>query len=338
MPTPEEKTAQDEAKASLERMQNFDIQSLPREQELGTKLNFKDAVGPASRLVELYARLAPAALQDFPADKLNQLRDITNENYNLLDQVMTFSPELSNPHEARQTLIEQITNAYPSAFNVAHPLIAYSLHRAADFQRLDRDARTTLQTVRDQGDALKQQLENQLKEAEKIVDEVRQVAAETGVSQQASYFKGAADDHEKASESWRKRTVSLAWLLGVYGVASLFIAKIPLLEPSDTYQSIQLGVSKILIFAVLSFMLYLSARSHLSHKHNEIVNRHRQNSLLTYRALVDAAGSSENREVILTHAAACIYAPQPTGYSQDGGEATKASSVVEVMGKPLAGS
>ena len=177
MPTPEEKTAQDEARASLERMQNFDVQSLPREQELGTKLNFKDVVGPASRLIELYARLAPAALQDFPTSKLNQLMSVANENYNLLNQVLTFSPEQGNPHDERQALIDQITQAYPHAFDVTHPLIAYSLHRSADFQRLDRDARATLQRVRDQGETLKQQLENQLKEAAEIVDKVRQVAA-----------------------------------------------------------------------------------------------------------------------------------------------------------------
>ena len=338
MHMPEEEAAQNEAKTSLERMQNFDVQSLPREQELGSGLNFKDAVGPARRLVELYTRLTLAALQDFPQNTLDSLKNVADENYNLLNQVITFSHEQDHPTTARQSLIEQITDAYPSTFKVIHPLIAYSLHRSADFQRLDREARATLQGVRDQGDMLKQQLEDQLKEAAKIVDEVRQVAAETGVSQQASYFKEEADTHEKASESWRQKTVKLAWVLGVYGVASLFIHKIPLLEPSNMYQSIQLGVSKILVFAVISFMLYLSARSYLSHKHNAIVNRHRQNSLLTYRALVEAAGSSENREVILTHAAACIYGPQPTGYSQIGGEATKASSVVEVFGKPLAGS
>jgi len=91
------------------------------------------------------------------------------------------------------------------------------------------------------------------------------------------------------------------------------------------------------VFAVLSFMLYLSARSFLSHKHNAVVNRHRQNALLTYRALADAAAADQNREVILTHAAACIFSPQPTGYSNDGGDAAKVSSVVEVFGKPFAG-
>ena len=338
MATPEQQNkAENEAKASLERMQEFDVLTLPRGQELGTTLNFADAVKPATRLVDLYLRLASAALQDFPVDKLTQLKDVANQDYNLLNQVLTFSLEAGSPFDARQHLINQIIDAYENTFNVLHPLVAYSLHRSADFQRLDRDARSTLQSVQDQGDALRQQLEDQLKEASKIVEEVRDVAAETGVSQQARYFKTEADGHENASEIWRTRTVRLSWLLGGYGVASLFIAKIPWLEPTDTYQSVQLGVSKVLIFAVISFMLYLSARSYLSHKHNAIVNRHRQNALLTYRALVDAAGGAENREVVLTHAAACIYGPQPTGYSQDGGEAPRASSVVEVFGKPFGG-
>ena len=34
MPAPEENAAQDEAKTSLQRMQNFDVQSLPGEKEL----------------------------------------------------------------------------------------------------------------------------------------------------------------------------------------------------------------------------------------------------------------------------------------------------------------
>lgn len=337
MATTADQTARQEATDSLERLQGFDLESLPREQELGTRLNFRDAVEPAKRLIELYQRLSPAALQDFPIERLNQVKGLANENFNLFSQVQSFDPDQGNPQSVRQNLIQQITNAYPNAFNVLHPLIAYSLHRSADFQGLDREARATLQGVHDRADGLRQELEKQLKEAERIVDEVRQVAAETGVSQQASYFKTEADSHEAASEQWRGRTVRLAWLLGTYGVLSLFLAKLPFLAPADTYQSIQLGVSKVLIFAVISFMLYLFARSYLSHKHNAIVNRHRQNALLTYRALADAAAAAQNREVILTHAAACIFAPQPTGYSHEGGEAPRASSVVEVFGKPFAG-
>ena len=44
-------------------------------------------------------------------------------------------------------------------------------------------------------------------------------------------------------------------------------------------------------------------------------NRHRQNALLTYRALVAAAGEHETEDIVLAHAAVCIFAPQETGYS-----------------------
>jgi hypothetical protein len=65
-------------------------------------------------------------------------------------------------------------------------------------------------------------------------------------------------------------------------------------------------------------MLLLCARNFLSHKHNAIVNRHRQNALLTFNALVKAAGSEDRSDVILTYAAACIFSPQETGYTKAG--------------------
>ena len=55
---------------------------------------------------------------------------------------------------------------------------------------------------------------------------------------------------------------------------------------------------------------FLFAKVFISHKHNAIVNRHRQNALLTYKALVEAAGDTPNREVIFVQAAACIFNPK----------------------------
>ena len=100
-----------------------------------------------------------------------------------------------------------------------------------------------------------------------------------------------------------------------------------------------MAVSKILIFSVISFILYLSARNFLSHKHNAVVNRHRQNALMTYKALVEAAGEKQQAsEAVLLHAAACIYAPQPTGYAGGGSDVQGATSVIELLSKPLSAS
>lgn len=334
--TKEEIDLRDEAATSLDRMQTFDADSLVREEDLGRALNFKDAVAPAERLIELYRRLSPAALEDFPTDKLTQIRNLANQDFNLLNQIITFSAEQSNPQNVRQSLIQQLSSAYPNTFNILHPLVAYSLHRSADFERLDRDARGTLQLVKDRAAELTDELQGKLDAATTIVEDVRKVAAETGVSQQATYFRDEAAEHNGEAEKWRTRTVNMAWLLGAYAFISLFIAKVPFLSPTNSYESIQLIVSKILIFAVISYMLYLSSRNFLSHKHNGIVNKHRQNALMTFKALVDAAVTPDNRDVVLTHASACIFAPQSTGYSEGGGvDAAKATSVIEILGKPI---
>ncbi len=94
----------------------------------------------------------------------------------------------------------------------------------------------------------------------------------------------------------------------------------------------QIVASKVLIFAVLGYMLLLSARNFLSHKHNSVTNKHRQNSLATFKALVDAGGTQEARDVVLKYAAASVFTPQETGYANttSGGSSPSASTVVEL--------
>lgn len=315
-------------------MQGFDSQTLVREEELGKSKNFKDAVEPAERLIALYCRLSVAALQDFPDDKLREVQNRANADFRLFQDVLNFHTDRTTLE--RDDLITGIRNAYNGCFITLHPLIAYSLHRSADFQRLDSDARGTLQTIQDRAQEQMAELEKVRLDAGRILEEVRTVAAEAGVSQQASFFRLAAEEHEERAQEWHKTTITLAWGMGAFAVASFFIHKIPFIAPTSAYETIQIAVSKILVFAVLSFMLYLSARSFLSHNHNAIVNRHRQHALMTYRALVEAAGDTPHQEVVLTHAAACIFSPQATGYSADGREAAPhAKSVVEFLGATL---
>jgi len=280
-----------EATDSLERIQQFDASSLPRESELGSELHFVEAVDPAEQLIELYKRLSVAALQDFPDQTLTIIKDNANNNYQLFTQALEFKAAQQNPQNAQNGIINSIKNAYQPAFQALHPFISYSLHRAADFQRLDTQARATLQSVKDK----------------------------------AEKFGGSMEVHENnakqiLAETWRSRTTKLAIGLGTYSVLSLFVHKIPGLDPSDTYQSIQLVTSKVLIFGVIAYMLSLSAKNFLSHKHNAILNKHRQNALLTFKALTDAAKEEENRDLVLNHASSCIFSPQETGY-------IKASSV-----------
>jgi len=325
-----------EAEESLVRMQQFDVSTLPRERELGSEVNFLGAVEPSTRLVDLYKRLSVTALDDLSQQGLQQVRDRANADFALLKQALDFKlASQSNPQATRDSIIQQLSQSYDPSFQTLHPYIAYSLHRSADFQRLDADARATMQAISDRAGIVEAQLQEHEKEAQRVLTEIRSVAAEEGVTQQSAHFRAEADRHDTEAETWRTRTVNLAIALGVYAALSVFLHKIPFLTPTSNYETIQLAISKVLVFSVLAYMLFLSARNFLNHKHNAIVNRHRQNALMTHRALVEAASDHGIREAIMVQAAGCIFSPQNTGYTggTSGGDSPSPKSVVELLSK-----
>lgn len=326
----------EEAKESLLRVQNFDAESLARESDLGARFNFKEAIQPANRLIRLFQQLSPDTLGDFPDNHLTVIRDHANATYNRFQEILKFDPEKTeNPAPTRTNLIKQLVDAYAGIFNHIFNYIAYGVGRSVDFRRLEHDARASIQAVQDNAEKSAKELENTKEEANGILADIRKIAAEHGVTQQAIYFKEEADTHEKQAEEWRRRTVKLAWFLGVYALLSLWFNKIPGLVPESAYQSWQLGTSKVLIFLVISYVLLLAARNFMAHRHNAVVNRHRQNALMTFQALVDAAKNPDAKDVVLSHAASCIYAPQETGYSKAAGSASLNRAIIEMLPKAL---
>jgi hypothetical protein len=338
MPTQEETTARQSCKESLVRIQQFDPGSLPREEELGRDLSFQEAVPAAKRLLGLYNQISQTVLEDFPQNQLKSLQSQADADYNRLSEILKFSPKQDNAYSVHNNLIQQIEQAYQGSFNALQPMITYSTSKSADFKRLETEARAMLQTITDKAAGLTQQLESDKKISQQILEDIRKVAAEQGVSQQATYFRDAAENHETDAEIWQKRTLWIAVILGVYAILTVGLHKIPWIKPDDLYSAVQLAISKVLIFAVLSYVLYLSTKNYLAQKHNAVINKHRQNALMTYEALADAAKDTSNREIILTHASACIFAPQPTGYT--GGQSSEgpvAKSVVELLTSTMGG-
>jgi hypothetical protein len=327
----------EEAKESLSRIQIFEVDKLPRVEDLGNKLNFSDVVNPAQQLIDFYKRLSITALQDFPDQVLTPIRDNANNHYKLFSQILEFDAGQQDPSTARTNLINQVSAVYQPAFQALHPYISYSLHRSADFQRLESDGRATLQSIEDKSNKISENLGKHEKDAKAALDEIRRVAAEEGVTKQAAHFNAEFEHHTTEASRWQEYAVKLAIALGVFAVASLFLHKIPFLKPENTYDAIQLSISKFLIFFVMAYMLFLSAKNFLNHKHNAIVNKHRQNALMTHTALVEASGDEGVRDAVLLQAASCIFSPQSTGYSS-GSESDVSSqkSMVEILSRPVA--
>lgn len=324
----------EETTKSVKRLQELDPASLARTGDYGT-FDFKPAVDPARRLIDLFKRIPMAALEDFPDGNLQQIRAQADAVFSMVEQIRKFKIEDGNPAGFRAQIVEQLTNQYPSTWGTLHPYIGYAAARVADFPRLEAEGRAAVQSINDRTAELVAALNATKAQAEEALNAARRAAAEQGVSQQAVYFRDEAAAHDTAAETWRKYTGLLAIALALYAAGSVFVHKWEWLKPTTGFESAQLITSKILIFAVISYVLILAAKNFLSHKHNAIVNKHRQNALMTFNALAQAAKDQSAKDIILTHAASCIFAPQETGYSKStsGPDPAIARSMVSLIAK-----
>ena len=127
--------------------------------------------------------------------------------------------------------------------------------------------------------------------------------------------------------------------LGLAAALSVGVHKISYLSPNNMYDSIQLAISKALLLGVIAYMLVLYSRNFMAHKHNAVINRHRQNALRTFNALAEASKSDDRRDIILSHAAACIFSPQDTGYTKSHQATdTPVTKLIEILPKSGAAS
>lgn len=319
---------------ALERIQAFDPTTLGREADLGRQMNFADAVKPAEALIAVYKRIPMSALSDFTDTQLNAIQVQADSDFNVFQQILNFDATSNDAVGTRTNILNNIKARRDKLFDQLWQFVAYGVARITDTSLLETQARATIQGIQDQAAKLTGQLANAKTDADNALSAIRAVASEQGVSQQANYFKDEAQSQELLAAKWLTYTYRFAAALGIFAILSLFLHKIEWIKPDSNAEMFQLVSSKVLIFTVLGYMLIMAARNYTTHKHNAVVNRHRQNALLTYRALVTAAEDIATQDIVLAHAASCIFSPQETGFANGkSGNGAGSKSVLELFTK-----
>lgn len=336
--TSEQRKSVEETRVSLARIHDFDAKSIGRKIELGDALNFEDGIPPLEKALLLFREVSPEVLADMSQQRRDTVKQSSDGLFNVLEQIRNFTPTSANPKQARDGLIQQLIAGYDNYFEQLWPSIAYSVRRNTDFARLEHEARAAIQSIEDRTKAIEASLRERQGEAEEALDAIRKVAAEQGVSQQALYFKEESEAHAQEAKVWYRRTRSLTIGLGIFAASTLFLHKIHWLAPASSAEAIQFGIGKMLTFATIAYFLILASRNYMAHRHNAIVNKHRQNSLVTYKALVEAAGDAANRDIILAKAADSVFGQQSTGFTKHDSDEGKALSMVNVGAGALKGS
>lgn len=322
-----------EANAIIRQLTDIDPESLNRKEALGAELNFIEAIPDAKRVVELFGRFVGRSLDALPDGAIREIRDVGHEVLLVFNEIMDFRPSKAadgNAIAERKRLILKLRDKSQTAFKQLLEFASYISSEQRSSDVLD-EYRSAFAQLRGRLTAEVGAAAAERQQVTEILSAAQEASGELAVTGQAAFFKEEACRHEKLAGKWAGWVVATIALVVITAIAGLMAPTWLGWKASSVPEAIQLGIAKALIFAVLTYAVVLSARNFLSHKHNAVLNRHRSNALQTYRALVEAANDEKSREIILSHAALCMFSPQDTGYTKHGSGSSLTAAGLEPL-------
>jgi hypothetical protein len=211
--------------------------------------------------------------------------------------------EPQHPGRLRDTYLQNFKEKADALTEQIVPLLTFvsaeRLH--AEWGAMSSGAIERLSEV-DRAVASAETLLNELKE---IVRVSRDQVQEVGVSQHAAHFSGEAQEHKKWARWWLAATAFTVCLTGAAGVANYFLV----MRSPDTGTSVQLVVAKVIVFSLLFSAVVWCAKIYRAHRHNYVVNRHRQNALSSFETFAKGSDDPQTKNAVLLQATQSIFAP-----------------------------
>ena len=334
----QEATERESLRKTLEELAAIEAEGLVRSDVLGSALNFRDGVPYFGRVLKLFKDLTKTNLDDASYNALTQLIGQARSALQLFKEIQGFDPSKhNNPAQVRDGLITRARDSYDSYYQVVTPVTAYLIRMGTDFEALEREAKEHFDNMVAQSTSEQDRQKNITSQMQAILESVKKAAAEVGVSQHAIHFRDEALKHRKESLWWLIATIVLALLAGMYSLWSFRQSlAFPPAAAAAWWPHLTYLVSRLLVLSVLFFGMGWSARNYKAHKHNEVVNTHRQNALRTFETFAKAADDKDTKDAVLLQATKSIFEGQSSGYLSGETEQVPSSTVIEVLRKAAA--
>lgn len=331
--SPERQIAIDAFKEAVSELLKIDLDELLTKgggfQDIS--INFSEALPYANDIKRIFKRLNDAYFADLNEGVLKNATDMAFRAITLFHNIKEFidrQPQRDSPQK-KEALIAKVKDLSNDITTYLYQFIAYA--ELPEF--LSKKHKSFLDEsvlIFNEIQIKKAEMQEIYAEGERLLNEIRGVAAKTVTSKYGKTFGGAAD---------KFKTYAKYWLMGVGALIVVLIA-VPIvlywliydiMVPDNTAEAIQIALLKIFIISVLYFALVTAVRIFRANKHNEVLNRHRQNALDTFDLFVGAAKDEATKNAVLLKTTETIFSPSQTGYLVKEAEPAGASQVLEII-------
>ncbi|QQG37504.1 MAG: hypothetical protein HYS26_02595 [Candidatus Kaiserbacteria bacterium] len=287
-----------------------------------------DTIGSTYELLKNLANQEDVLKEDsyIPSQLVNSLRDNVNTFNNLANKVREFDVKAGDPTPRRQNLIDEIKSFKASAISQLHPLVALVQLRQLDPAKYS----VGLQTMQGEVQSILKKLKEKDEEASKTLQKIKDVSASSGAEAYAHVFSSQATIHKNTAKWWLWAGVAFFAILVLY-LIYLLANGVPTSE--DLVHAIRDISLRVLFLIAIYFALTQSIKNYNVNKHLQVVNEHRQNSLKTFEAFLNAAATDDVKSAVLLQATKSIFDPGKTGYLQKEGQVSYSFSVADIFKK-----
>jgi hypothetical protein len=302
--------------------------------DLGVELSFSAARFQLESVLRLIAQLARVELESLPPRLLQTANTALAQLRSRLQQFAEFSivqnaNALLSERNGRLNAFIQQADVFTEQIA---PVLSYAASQRMDEEYAGVTAELASKSLELTQYALSaQQTDNKLKELLQIG---QQAVQQLGVSRHAVYFSAEAELHDKASKRWLLFTSILglftaAFAYQTYVKASSFLHDTTVVL--DGPRALQLALAKFIGFSILFSVTLWCGRVYKAHRHNYIINRHRQNALSSFEAFAESSTDPQTKNAVLLQATQSIFAPQATGFGHSDGEMQNPAQMIELI-------
>lgn len=147
----------------------------------------------------------------------------------------------------------------------------------------------------------------------------------------AKIFIEESNGFNKSAGTWFTASMLLLGIVIIFGMVLLFIDR----DFVDKLDVIQFSITKILVLTALFYGVNMCFKNYKAHKHNEILNKHRHNALLTFEAFTGSKEDQQTKRAVLLAATQTIFGSQNTGYNdKESSDSDLPTKIIEIIKTP----
>jgi hypothetical protein len=287
-----------------------------RENQFG-QLSFGDLRPDFEQIRAAYEDLQQAPLESLPYSCVAQIDRCMNKVDSAFRPVFDFNYEANSPAQ-RDPILQGARTQIDQALQELAPHLALALAYKASRETAISSVLDEISIHRKTAEDTLTELNSKSSEAERIIAAMQGFSAKAGVSKNQEFYKCLADKHRSASISW----LVLAAASALAFVVMPLVWKLPTIDQSarssaglPQFASYAADLLPHISLAVLLVIgMIVGTKLFSSERHNEVLNRHRETALATFRAFYEADERPEIQAAVLLAAANAIFTPQATGY------------------------